>query len=106
MQSKPRNRSEAAKFARVYEILSPVWRGEWLFNFRKYRDLSAGDLADWENWVNTDFSTKLSNFVCSTRTAKTPLVIFLQLRLKFRDNKPLFSQLIGHTNKLRTKSGS
>jgi hypothetical protein len=55
MQSKPRNRSEAAKFARVYEILddgSAVRRGEWLSNFPKYRNLSAEDLADWENWVN------------------------------------------------------
>jgi hypothetical protein len=46
---------------------------------------------------------KSSNFVRNTRTAKTPLVIFLRLRRKFRDNKPLFSQLIGYANKLRTK---
>jgi hypothetical protein len=51
----PRNRSEAAKFARIYEKLddgSAVWRGEWLFDFPKYRNLSAEDLSDWENWVN------------------------------------------------------
>jgi hypothetical protein len=32
----PRNRSEAAKFARIYEMQdddSAVWRGEWLFAF-------------------------------------------------------------------------
>lgn len=55
MQSKPRNRSEAAKFARVYGVLddgSAVWRREWLFNFPKYRNLTAEDLADWENCVN------------------------------------------------------
>ena len=51
----PRNRSEAAKFARIYEMLgdgSAVWRGEWLFDFPKYRNLSTEDLADWENWVS------------------------------------------------------
>jgi hypothetical protein len=29
-----------------------VWREERLFNFPKYRNLSAEDLADWEKWVN------------------------------------------------------
>jgi hypothetical protein len=28
---------------------SAAWRGEWLFDFPKYRNLSAEDLADWEN---------------------------------------------------------
>lgn len=52
----PRNRSEAAKFARVCEILNDgmaAWRGEWLYDFPKYRTLSTSDLADWENWINS-----------------------------------------------------
>lgn len=52
----PHNRSEATKFARVCEILDDgiaAWRGEWLYDFPKYRNLSADDLADWKNWVNT-----------------------------------------------------
>src|SRR5690242_8074569 len=38
----PRNRSDAAKYARVCEMLSDgmaAWRGEWLYNFPKYRNL-------------------------------------------------------------------
>jgi hypothetical protein len=52
----PRNRSEAAKFARVCEMLddnTAIWRGEWLVDFPKYRNLSADDLADRENWVSS-----------------------------------------------------
>jgi hypothetical protein len=51
----PRNRKEAAKYARVYEMLSDgtaAWRGEWLHNFPKYRNLTTGDLSAWEKWVN------------------------------------------------------
>jgi hypothetical protein len=51
----PRNRSEATKFARVCEMLDDgmaIWRGEWLYDFPKYRNLSTDDLADWKNWVN------------------------------------------------------
>jgi hypothetical protein len=29
-----------------------IWRGEWLYDFPKYRNLSTGDLADWKNWLN------------------------------------------------------
>lgn len=49
----PRNRREAAKFARICEMLSDgmaAWRGEWLDDFPKYRTLTADDLAVWENW--------------------------------------------------------
>ena len=52
----PRNRSEAAKFARVCEMLSDgnaAWPGEWLCDFPRYRSLSADDLSDWENWVKS-----------------------------------------------------
>jgi hypothetical protein len=52
----PRNRSEAARFARVCEMLddnTAIWRGEWLVDFPKYRNLSADDLAVWENWVSS-----------------------------------------------------
>ena len=40
---------------RVCEMLDDgmaIWRGEWLFDFPKYRNLSTEDLADWENWVS------------------------------------------------------
>jgi len=51
----PRNRSEATKFVRVCERLGDgmaIWRGEWLYYFPKYRNLSTDDLADWKNWLN------------------------------------------------------
>jgi hypothetical protein len=51
----PRNRSEATKFVRVCEMLDDgmaIWRGEWLYDFPKYRNLSTDDLADWKNWLN------------------------------------------------------
>jgi hypothetical protein len=30
-----------------------VWRGEWLYNFPKYRNLTTDDLAARQKWVNS-----------------------------------------------------
>ena len=52
----PRNRREVAKFVRVCEIRSDgmaAWRGEWLYNFPKYRNLTTSDLAVWHEWVSS-----------------------------------------------------
>jgi hypothetical protein len=79
-------------------------------NSLKYRNLSAEDLADWENWVNMlgadRFLDEIIEFCAQYTYIEDAAGFFLQLRRKFRDNKPLFSQLIGYANKLRTKSGS
>ena len=50
----PANRQDVRKFIRVLEMRDDGdygWRGEWLAEFPKYRDLDAADAAAWAEWL-------------------------------------------------------